>query len=113
MAKLSPALKTLISASNTHTTPVWPPSGIEDVVGKIEQDAAARGLGWFPWLAIVTATTMTMDSPESIAAVSKHVIRRQAPKEGLKAAEFMREIGFMCIAMNGVRTEIAERGNVC
>ena len=95
----------LIDAANSPPPPAQSPAKVKDVISRIEHDATARGLGRCSWLAIVIATTMTMDLPESIAAVAQHVVGSVPPNESIKVVEFMREVGMICIAMNGVRPE--------
>jgi hypothetical protein len=102
MSKLSPALKSLINAAHSRPGPVPAPPKIQAVYQKIEQEATARKLGRPSWLALSTAATMTMNSPESMAALYQTSTASKSPSEGVATAEFMREIGLKCIGFNGV-----------
>lgn len=50
-----------------------------------------------------TAATMTMNSPESMAALFQVASASQQQPDVVKTAEFMREVGLKCISFNGVR----------
>jgi hypothetical protein len=102
MSKLSPALKSLINAAHSRPGPVPAPPKIQAVYSKIENEATARKLGRPSWLAVTTAATMTMNSPESMAALYHTSTSSQSPSESVATAEFMREIGLKCIGFNGV-----------
>ncbi|KAF2268708.1 hypothetical protein CC78DRAFT_529705 [Lojkania enalia] len=102
MSKLSPSLKALIiGAAHARPGPVPAPRGIESLYGKIEREAKLLKLGRPSWLAISTATTMTMNSPNSMIALY-NVACQSKPDEGVEIAEFMREVGLKCIGFNGV-----------
>lgn len=101
MSKASPALGELIEAAQPLLS-IRTPTRIQDSIDKIEREATTRGLGRAPWLTIVTATTVTRGSPESIAAVSQHVLGKVAPSDAVETMEFMREVGMNCMVMNGV-----------
>jgi len=73
------------------------------VYNKIEEEATARRLGRPSWLGISTAATMTMNSPDSMAALYSAASKSKPESEGVAIAEFMREIGLKCIGFNGVR----------
>lgn len=104
MAKLSPALKAQIGTVLSQQ-PAWSPAEFERVMEKIEQEAAGRGLARTSGLAIVMAVTMTAGSQKSMEAFSRYIVRT-TPWSGItKVVEFMREVGIICMAMNGVRTD--------
>lgn len=102
MSKLSPALKQLINAAHSRPGPVPAPPGIQSVFKKIEQEATDRKLGRPSWLAVSTAATMTMNSPESMEALFYTTAKGKPQDEAVQVAEFMREIGLKCIGFNGV-----------
>lgn len=103
MAKASPALGELISAAETPRPPVCTPTSIQNVMDKMRREAAARGLK-SPWLTIVTATTMSIGTPKTIAEVAQHMIATVPPSEVTEAIEFVREVGMSCVVMNGVQS---------
>ena len=103
MSKLSPTLKSLINAAHSRPGPVPAPPRIQAVYNKIEEEATARRLGRPSWLGISTAATMTMNSPDSMAALYSAASKSKPESEGVAIAEFMREIGLKCIGFNGVR----------
>ena len=49
-----------------------------------------------------TAATMTMNSPESLAALFQLATSAQSPAESVATAELMREVGLKCISFNGI-----------
>jgi hypothetical protein len=105
MSKLSPALKSLINAAHSRPGPVPAPPRIQAVYQRIQEEAKARKLHRPSWLGISTAATMTMNSPESMAALYHASSDSRPPSEAVEIAEFMREIGLKCIGFNGVRRE--------
>ncbi|KZM24029.1 dolichyl-P-Man:Man(5)GlcNAc(2)-PP-dolichol alpha-1,3-mannosyltransferase [Ascochyta rabiei] len=102
MSKLSPALKQLINAAHSRPGPVPAPPKIQSVFKKIEQEATDRQLGRPSWLAVSTAATMTMNSPESMEALFHSTTQGKPQEESVQVAEFMREIGLKCIGFNGI-----------
>ncbi|KAF7712370.1 Uncharacterized protein PECH_003316 [Penicillium ucsense] len=101
MSKLSASLKTLINspAARPHTVPA--PPNIGHVYRTIQQTAAANKVSQPSWLALSTAATMTMNSPDSLAALY-HVASNTAPNSAVSSAELMREVGLKCISFNGI-----------
>jgi hypothetical protein len=79
-------------------------ANIHDIIKKAEQEAATRELGRPIWLAIFTATIMTIEAPGSMNALFQYVTNSEPLSERVATAEFMREIGFRCLVINGVCT---------
>ncbi|KAF2645584.1 hypothetical protein P280DRAFT_123217 [Massarina eburnea CBS 473.64] len=102
MSKLAPGLKALINAAHARPGPIPAPRHIQDVYKKIEREATAKKLGRPSWLALSTAATMTMNSPESMIALYKTASASKPESEGVAIAEIMREVGLKCIGFNGV-----------
>lgn len=102
MSKLSSNLKSLINAAHARPGPVAAPPRIQTLYNKIEEEATARKLGRPSWLAISTAATMTMNSPESMAALYTAASKSKPDSERVAIAEFMRETGLKCIGFNGI-----------
>ncbi|KAF2467737.1 uncharacterized protein BDR25DRAFT_266735 [Lindgomyces ingoldianus] len=102
MPKLSPSLKALINAAHSRPGPVPAPRHIESLFHKIEREAIARRVGRPSWLALSTAATMTMNSPDSMLVLYKVASASKPVEEGVAIAEFMREVGLKCIGFNGV-----------
>jgi hypothetical protein len=65
--KLFLALEALLNAAQCCLGLVLAPSYIQDVFSNIEQEALARKLNRWLWLAVSTATVMTMSLPEAMA----------------------------------------------
>ncbi|PNY26164.1 Uncharacterized protein TCAP_03900 [Tolypocladium capitatum] len=101
MSKLSPSLKALINAPFARPGPVAAPRGMADVYRAIARDAARGKLGARPWLAISTAATLTLNSPDALA-VLYDVAAAQAGAAATQTAELMREVGLKCISFNGI-----------
>ncbi|KAI4723694.1 hypothetical protein E4T48_00260 [Aureobasidium sp. EXF-10727] len=99
MSKLSPALKQLINAPFARPGALPAPQGIKAVYQNLAKDAKDRGVGVPAWLSMATATTMTMNSPDSLTE-----LYHAASPEGdaVATAELMREVGLKCIGFNGV-----------
>lgn len=112
MSKLSPALKQLINAAHARPGPVPAPPKIQSVFKKIEQEATDRQLGRPSWLAVSTAATMTMNSPESMEALFHSTAQGKPQDEGVQVAEFMREVALKCIGFNGVSSLSSLLANV-
>ncbi|KAH0343553.1 hypothetical protein KCU81_g5188, partial [Aureobasidium melanogenum] len=99
MSKLSPALKQLINAPFARPGALPAPQGIKAVYQNLARDAKERGVGQPAWVSMATATTMTMNSPDSLVELF-HVA---APEnDSVQTAELMREVGLKCIGFNGV-----------
>lgn len=102
MSKLAPSLKALINAAHARPGPVPAPRHIEAVYKKIEREATAQKLGRPSWLALSTAATMTMNSPESMVALFTTASASRTQSDQVAIAELMREVGLKCIGFNGV-----------
>ncbi|PYH68676.1 uncharacterized protein BO88DRAFT_405532 [Aspergillus vadensis CBS 113365] len=102
MSKLSHQLKALINAPAARPNTVPAPSNIQSIYRKIQQGAQSQNLSQSSWLALSTATTMTMNSPESLTELYQLASTSQSAKESLATAEFMREVGLKCISFNGI-----------
>ena len=102
MSKLSPALKQLINAAHARPGPVPAPPRIQSAFKKIETEATEKQLGRPSWLAVSTAATMTMNSPESMEALYHSSTAGKRVEESVQVAEFMREVALKCIGFNGV-----------
>ncbi|KIW00507.1 hypothetical protein, variant [Verruconis gallopava] len=102
MSKLSAALKSLINAPAARPGPLTAPRNIASVFERIEREAEQHGLSQPEWLALTTAATMTMNSPNSLAVLYQHATRLKKQEECVKTAELMREIGLKCIGFNGI-----------
>ncbi|KID85702.1 hypothetical protein MGU_07239 [Metarhizium guizhouense ARSEF 977] len=101
MAKLSNSLKALINAPFARPGPTPAPAAMRDVLGSIASDAAQKKIGTRPWLAVSTAATMTLNSPDSLPML--HAIASSQRGQSLvQTAEFMREVGLKCISFNGI-----------
>lgn len=100
--KLSPSLKSLINAAHARPGTVPAPRNISALYSKIEREALARNLGRPSWLAITTAATMTMNSPDSMLVLYKAASASKSNEEAVAIAELMREVGLKCIGFNGV-----------
>ncbi|KAJ5110676.1 hypothetical protein N7532_001211 [Penicillium argentinense] len=100
MSKLSASLKALINspAARPHTLPA--PKNITAIYQDIQQSAKAHNVSQPSWLALSTAATMTMNSPESLAAL--FTLTSVEANNDLEIAELMREIGLKCISFNGI-----------
>lgn len=103
MSKLSPNLKALINAAHSRPGPGPAPRNVEAVYQKIAREAAAHKLGRPSWLALSTAATMTMNSPDSMLALYNVASASQSTADAVAVAELMREVGLKCIGFNGVR----------
>lgn len=102
MSKLSQSLKMMVQT--VHEPPArWSEIAFKKQMQLIQQEAVGRGLGLFSWLAIVTATTMTIGSPESMRVVAQHIIQALPLDQVTEAAEYSREIAMICLAMVGVQ----------
>ncbi|KAH8710257.1 hypothetical protein GQ44DRAFT_626645 [Phaeosphaeriaceae sp. PMI808] len=99
---LSPALTTLLDASHPGSQNILATTGIEKILSRVEQEARSKRLDRSVWLAVFTATSMTMASPESMTALFKYVAASETPHQQIETAEFMREIGMRCLGLIGI-----------
>ncbi|KAJ5667900.1 uncharacterized protein N7477_006470 [Penicillium maclennaniae] len=88
MSRLSNSLKALINAPAARPSTVPAPANISAVYSKIAQTAQAKNVSQPSWVALSTAATMTMNSPESLAALYQ-LASSTSPVE---TAELMREL---------------------
>ncbi|PYH92985.1 hypothetical protein BO71DRAFT_356365 [Aspergillus ellipticus CBS 707.79] len=102
MSKLSHQLKALINSPAARPYTVPAPRNIESAYKKIQQQALSKNLSVTSWLALSTATTITINSPESLAVLFQQASISQSPSESVATAEFMREVGLKCISFNGI-----------
>ena len=102
MSKLSEALKTLIHAPHASPGPVPASKQVSAVYDQIAQDASSKGVGLPAWLSFSTATTMTMNSPDSLLALYQSATAAREKAKKIFAAELMREVGLKCISFNGI-----------
>ena len=102
MSKLSQPLKDLISSSHARPGALPAPKNIRSVYDAIGKEAAMHNVGLRPWLTLSTATTMTMNSPDSMLELHNLVASGGDKKHAVFAAELMREVGLKCISFNGV-----------
>jgi hypothetical protein len=113
MSKLGAGVKALINAAHARPGPVPAPRQIQSIYKKIEQEATAHKLGRPSWLALSTATTMTMNSPESMVALYRSASENKPEKDAVEIAELMREVGLKCIGFNGVRSHLPSARRCC
>jgi hypothetical protein len=99
---LSPTLKSIVNAAEARPGPIPAPLKIQTILSKIEGEATEKKLGLWPWLAISTATIVTMNSPQSMTALFEYSSASKPLSESVAVAEFMREIGLRFIGINGV-----------
>ncbi|KAE8140368.1 hypothetical protein BDV38DRAFT_28959 [Aspergillus pseudotamarii] len=102
MPKLPNSLKALINAPKARPNTVPAPPNIRSVYQKIQQTAQSNNVSQPAWLALSTAATMTMNSPESLAILFQLATASQSTDEGVSVAEYMREVGLKCISFNGI-----------
>lgn len=50
-----------------------------------------------------TATSMTMNSPDSLLAIHAAVTQSESLEDTVEMAELIREVGLKCISFNGVK----------
>jgi hypothetical protein len=82
---------------------------MQDIFRNTELEAASKGLALWSWLAISTATVVTLDSPGSMNSLFQYTTAGRSVEEMAAIAEFMREIGFRCMGINGVCTIVSPR----
>ncbi|KFZ17374.1 hypothetical protein V502_04622 [Pseudogymnoascus sp. VKM F-4520 (FW-2644)] len=100
MSKLSPALKAAINAPFARPGPIPAPKNIAAIYSAIQREAASHSLGVFPWLALTTAATLTVNSPASLTIL--HNLASPNPTSSVQHATFMREVGLKTISFNGI-----------
>ncbi|KAL6407782.1 hypothetical protein AUP68_08807 [Ilyonectria robusta] len=105
MSKLSSSLKALVNAPFSRPGPLPAPGQVQDLFQSIARDASKRNLGVNSWLAISTATTFTLNSPDSLPVLHR-VASAEQNGAGVKTAEYMREVGLKCISFNGIPRSI-------
>lgn len=105
MSKLSPALKALINSPLARPGTVPAPRTIQSVYQNISQGAQAHRVSQPTWLALSTAATMTMNSPESLMVLFQHATgsaSNPATAKSISTAELIREAALKCISFNGI-----------
>ncbi|PYH46417.1 uncharacterized protein BP01DRAFT_355445 [Aspergillus saccharolyticus JOP 1030-1] len=109
MSRLSPSLKALINSPASRPHPLPAPRNIESVYAKIQQSAQANGLSQPSWLALSTATTITMNSPDSLPILyqlattsAPNPISPPSEAQSIQTAELIRETALKCISFNGI-----------
>jgi hypothetical protein len=102
MSKLSASLKALVNAPFARSGPLPAPAQAHDLFQSIARDASSRNVTARSWLAISTATTFTLNSPDSLPSLHRVASADDALGCPVKAAEFMREVGLKCISFNGI-----------
>ncbi|OQE15013.1 hypothetical protein PENFLA_c034G07853 [Penicillium flavigenum] len=100
MSRLSTSLKALINAPAARPSTVPAPANITSVYQKIQETAQSKKISQPSWVALSTAATMTMNSPESLAAL--YELASTNPDKQVETAELMREVGLKCISFNGI-----------
>ncbi|KAI9152273.1 Dol-P-Man:Man(5)GlcNAc(2)-PP-Dol alpha-1,3-mannosyltransferase [Paramyrothecium foliicola] len=98
---LSASLKALVNAPFARSGPLPAPGQAHELFQSIARDASKRNVGARSWLAISTATTFTLNSPDSLPVLHR-VASSDSSLGGVKAAEFIREVGLKCISFNGI-----------
>jgi hypothetical protein len=106
MSKLSGPLKALINAPHARPGPVASSKKVASVYNAIARDATSKGVGLPAWLAISTAATMTMNSPDSLLELHRIATPSNGQSEKVYTAELMREVGLKCISFNGIPRSI-------
>ncbi|KAH5982422.1 hypothetical protein HBI07_253110, partial [Parastagonospora nodorum] len=100
--KLSAPLEALVVGSNSPTRHTPAHYKMQDIFRNTELEAASKGLGLWSWLAISTAVVVTLDSPGSMNSLFQYTTAGRSLEEMVAIAEFMREIGFRCMGINGL-----------
>ncbi|KAL0255146.1 hypothetical protein SLS55_009676 [Diplodia seriata] len=109
MSKLSEPLKALINAGFARPGPAPAPSGIRSLFERIAKDSASKDVATPCWLTIATATSMTMNSPDSMKElydVATTLDDGNQATGAVETAELMREVGLKCIGFNGIPRSI-------
>ncbi|ROV91877.1 hypothetical protein VMCG_09170 [Cytospora schulzeri] len=113
-SRLSPALKELVNAPFAHPGPTKAPAGIGKIYERIASEAHSKNIGPRPWLALTTAATFTLNSPDSLTTLHATASNNPSSPAGqthnplgpIPAAEFIREVGLKCISFNGIPRSI-------
>ncbi|BGP18617.1 hypothetical protein JCM10213_006173 [Rhodosporidiobolus nylandii] len=114
--RLSPTLKTLISAPHAQGGPLPAPSPA--ATARLFEDLAtsgeAHGLGARAWLTLGSAACVTLNSPASLCALYTFVASRasgeDAPEKRVEYAAVMREVGLKTISFSGIPRAINNLG---
>ena len=102
-AKLSPALKSLISAPHARGGALPSPNNIKSLFQRISDSARSNDLGIRTWLCLSTASLVTMNSPAAVCDLYSYATSSMSkPEDKAKAAAIMRETGLKCISFSGV-----------
>lgn len=104
MSRLSPALKSLIALPSALGAPIPAPplSRLTPVLDKLRQRAEQGGAARQAWLAVGTAASVTVNSPQTLCRVYDYAANGDKGKEGAEVAAGMREVALKCISFNGV-----------
>ncbi|ORY35061.1 hypothetical protein BCR39DRAFT_516451 [Naematelia encephala] len=111
--KLSPALKSLISAPHAFPAalPAPPRQALNELFDQIRRRAEPYGVNADTWLTLGTAGIMTVNSPDSLCALWDFASARRDNQEGkIRDALIMRETGLKCISFNGIPRTINNLG---
>ncbi|KAJ5626296.1 hypothetical protein N7510_002605 [Penicillium lagena] len=101
MSKISNSLKALINAPAARPATVPAPQNIAAIYRVIQQSVRTQNVSPSSWLALSTAATMTMNSPDSLSAL--YQLATTGPStDAVETAELMREVGLKCISFNGI-----------
>ncbi|KAL2759924.1 hypothetical protein ACRALDRAFT_1027919 [Sodiomyces alcalophilus JCM 7366] len=108
MSKLSPGLKALLNAPFARPDPTPAPARIRDLFQAIARDAAKRNVGFKPWMALSSAASFTLNSPESLTILHDVASSSSSPRplSPVQTAELIREVGLKCISFNGIPRSI-------
>lgn len=125
MPKLSPSIKSLLSApvSNPHPYPLPALPKLISTLDTIRSRASSAGVGTEAWLTVLSAAGVTVNSPASYVGIWEWArpILREGYKvssgrrvEGLEGerwgAGVFREVGLKCISFNGVSLPVCREG---
>jgi hypothetical protein len=102
MSKLSEPLKQLINAAHALPGTLKAPPSIRSTFSRIATSAHDRGVGIPAWLTMATATTMTMNSPQSMIELFHFASSLPSAPSPPETAGLMREVGLKCISFNGI-----------
>ncbi|KAF1985961.1 hypothetical protein K402DRAFT_454648 [Aulographum hederae CBS 113979] len=102
MSKLSETLKALIASPIARPGPIPAPRNVRSLYERIAKEAEEKNVGRPSWVALSTAATMTMNSPDSMSVLYQVASEPLEEKEKVETAELMREVGLKCIGFNGI-----------
>ncbi|KAK4687969.1 hypothetical protein P7C73_g2150, partial [Tremellales sp. Uapishka_1] len=111
--KLSPSIKSLISAAHAQPGAVPAPSRmvLTQLFDRIRSRAEQGGVGRESWLTLSTAGLLTVNSPEALCRLWDYAGDKSASlEERVRDAAVMRETGLKCISFNGIPRSIDNRG---